>query len=209
MGGMEWTGVHALVQRARLGDREAMAELFKLAQPYLLGLAQKLLGPGWPHKSVSDLTQETWVRAWQGLPSFHGANNDVDTGALLRAWLARTMKNVRLNEARFDAAQCRRPPAGTKALDAGAAGDSTTIGGDPPACDASPSENARRNERQDLIQQAMHELSEADAEIVRLRFFEGLSFAEIGQRLGRDESTVRYHVQRVLEQLGRQLKDLQ
>jgi RNA polymerase sigma-70 factor (ECF subfamily) len=206
---MQWEGVHQLIRQARAGDREALDRLYVLAQPYLLRLAQRLLGPSWPHESVSDLTQDTWLHALQGLGGFEGAANDADTGALFRAWLARTMKNARLNDVRFDAAKCRRGPLGTVPLDPAEPGDSSP-GGDPPGRDQTPSENVRRQEQRTLIQQALHKLSEPDDwEIVRLRFFEELSFAEIGKRLGRDESTVRYHLQRILEYLGEELKGLQ
>lgn len=202
---MEWAGVRELVERARNGDAAAVERLYALARPYLLALAQKLLGPGWPHKSISDLMQETWARAWKGLPGFTGAESDDDTAALLRAWLARTMKNVRLNEARFDAATCRGGP--LLQLPLGRASDS--VGSDPPARDATPSEAARQDERLDLVRRALGELPTADAELVRLRFFDGLSFDEVGQHVGRDESTVRHHLQRILKRLGGELKGLQ
>jgi DNA-directed RNA polymerase specialized sigma24 family protein len=132
---MHWEGVHQLIQKARLGDRQALDCLYVLAQPYLLRLAQRLLGPNWPHESVSDLTQETWVHALKGIGSFAGAAGDADTGALFRAWLGRTMKNVRLNGLRFNGTLGRQPPPGT--VPAEAVGDSTSRapGVDPPAPD--------------------------------------------------------------------------
>jgi RNA polymerase sigma factor (sigma-70 family) len=201
---MSWDGVHALVQQAKRGDRDALARLYDLAQPYLLGLAQKLLGPGWPNKSVSDLTQETWLRAWQGLHNFHGADGDPDTAALFRAWLARTMKNVWRNDVRFANARCRKGSASSLPLEPGC-----DLPGQPCSRDPTPSENLRWHEQRSLVEQALQKLPDpGDGEIVRLRFFEGLSFPEIGRRLGRDESTVRYHLQRGLEFLGRELKGL-
>jgi RNA polymerase sigma-70 factor (ECF subfamily) len=202
---MSWDGVHALVQQAKQGDREALARLYGMAQPYLLGLAQKLLGPGWPNKSVSDLTQETWMRAWQGIHNFHGAAGDADTAALFRAWLARTMKNVWRNDVRFANARCRKGPAGGVPFD-----PDCDLPGQPCSRDLTPSENLRWEEQRSLVRQALGKLPDpGDGEIVRLRFFEGLSFPEIGKRLGCDESTVRYHLQRILEFLGRELKGLQ
>lgn len=204
---MLWDGVRTLIGKARLGDRAALDRLYALAQPYLLRLAQRVLGPGWPEKSVSDLTQETWLRAWQGIGDFQGAESDADTGALFRAWLARTMKNVWLNDRRHDNALCRRPPAGIVPL---AGDDSAAPGHDPPGGDGTPSENVRRQEQRQLLERAVADLPDpADRDVVRLRFFEGLSFAQIGQRLGRDESTVRYRLQRILEFFGEKLKDLQ
>jgi RNA polymerase sigma-70 factor (ECF subfamily) len=201
---MSWDGVHALVQQARQGDRDALARLYALAQPYLLGLAQKLLGPGWPNKSVSDLTQETWLRACQGIHDFRGALGDEDTAALVRAWLARTMKNVWRNDLRFASAGRRKGQENSIPLEPGC-----DLPGQPCSPEPTPSENLRGSEQRSLIQQALHKLPDpGDVEIVRLRFFEGLSFPEIGKRLGCDESTVRYHLHRILEFLGRELKGL-
>ena len=207
---MFWQGVCNLVDRARQGDTDALNDLCRLVQPYLLRLAQKVLGPGWPHKSISDLTQETWVRAWQGIGNFRGADNDEDTGALLRAWLAQTMKNVWHNQLRFDNAQCRNPSTGfVVALEGGTANDTSRAGKDPPVTDPTPSEYMRQKEQLVLLERAVGNLTdECDRDIVRLRFFDGLSFGQIGERLGRDESTIRYRLQRILEFLGDELKDL-
>lgn len=172
----------------------------------MLQLAQRALGPGWPEQSLSDLTQETWLRAWQAIGDFQGADNDADTGALLRAWFARTMKNLWLNQIRHESAQCRKPAAGLVSL-ADRAPDDSRPGREPAAPDPTPSENVREQERRLLIERALERLPDpADREVVRLRFFEGLSFAEIGERLGRDESTVRYRLQRTLDVLGDELK---
>jgi RNA polymerase sigma factor (sigma-70 family) len=197
---MEWPGVHQLVQLAKTGDRDAMGRLYVLVQPYLLRLAERALGPSWPHKSVSDLTQETWTRALLGLDTFRGGQDDAQTGALLRAWLGRTLKNVRHNDQRFDDAQRRKRPAGTLRV-----GD----GVDPPGRDETPSLDARLREQRHLVQQALDRLSDpADRDLVRLRVFEGMQFTEIARRLGCDESTVRYRFQRALKQLGQELKGL-
>jgi RNA polymerase sigma factor (sigma-70 family) len=207
---MEWPGVHELVRQAKGGDKGALEQLYALVQPYLLRLAEQTLGPDWPHKSVSDLTQETWLRAWQGIGGFRGGADDTQTAALLRAWLKRTLRNVCHNDRRFDAARRRRAPGRPLRVDAAGLYDSRGEGVDPPARDATPSANARTAEQQSLIRQALARLpNPADRELVRLRVFEGLLFQEIGARLGCDESTVRYRFQRALQHLGRDLKGLQ
>jgi RNA polymerase sigma factor (sigma-70 family) len=205
---MSWDGIRSLIDSAQRGDPEAATRLYALAQPYLLTVAQKLLGAGWPHKSSSDLTQETWLRAWQAIRDFRGAATDADTAALFRAWLARTMRNARLNDVRFDAAKCRRHPDGIVPLADGAAGDSTPAA-DPPGRDPSPSFNLHAEEQLRMLEAAIRKLpNPGDEEIVRLRFFQGLSYTEIGTRLRRDESTIRYRVQRILQFLGAELTEL-
>jgi RNA polymerase sigma factor (sigma-70 family) len=167
-----------------------MDALVALARPFLLRQAQKLIGPGWPEKSVSDLTQLTWMRAWEKIATFQGGDDDANTGALFRAWLGAILTNVWRNEARRP-----RPPAGLA---------------DVPAADPTPSAHARQGEQRAALQRALDRLPEGAREIVRLRFFaqEKLSFAEIGERLGCDESTVRYHLNRVLKDLADELRGL-
>ena len=109
---MKWEGVHVLVQAAKAGDTAAVGKLYQMVQPYLLRQAKKLLGPAWTHQSVSDLTQGTWVRVLKGISSFDGGGDDANTGALLRAWLLKTMKHVRCNDIRFETCQKRAAPPG-------------------------------------------------------------------------------------------------
>jgi RNA polymerase sigma factor (sigma-70 family) len=207
---MLWSGIRAIIDRVKQGDAEALTSLYGLAHPYLLGLAQKLLGPQWPHKSISDLTQETWLCAWRGIHAFQGAESDADTSALFRAWLARTMKNLRLNDIRFDAAPRRNPTGGVVSLSFEKTEDSIHRKHDPACEDSTPSVSLQKKEQFALLQEAMRKLSDpADAAIIRMRFFEGRSFTEIGAQLERDESTIRYRLQRILEFLGDELKGLQ
>jgi len=51
------------------------------------------------------------------------------------------------------------------------------------------------------LDDAMHELNEADRAAVVLRFFEGRNLSEIGQTLGLRENAVRMRVDRALEKL--------
>ena len=52
-----------------------------------------------------------------------------------------------------------------------------------------------------LLDDAMHELKEADREAILLRYFENRQFAEIGGKLGLNENTARMRVERALEKL--------
>jgi RNA polymerase sigma factor (sigma-70 family) len=52
-----------------------------------------------------------------------------------------------------------------------------------------------------VLDDAMHELKEADREAVLLRFFENRPFAEVGGKLGLNENAARMRVERALEKL--------
>jgi RNA polymerase sigma factor (sigma-70 family) len=51
------------------------------------------------------------------------------------------------------------------------------------------------------LDEAMHELKEADREAVLLRYFENRQFADVGTRLGLNENAARMRVKRALEKL--------
>jgi RNA polymerase sigma factor (sigma-70 family) len=57
------------------------------------------------------------------------------------------------------------------------------------------------NRLRPVLDEAMHDLDEADREAVLLRFFEKRPFAEIGERLGLSENTARMRVERALDRL--------
>src|SRR5262249_54077804 len=74
-GAMPWEGVHALVCQAKAGDARAWEQLVALTRPHLLSVALRVFDRAAPWQSVSDLLQETWIRAWQGLTEFRGGGN--------------------------------------------------------------------------------------------------------------------------------------
>lgn len=208
---MDSTGIHALVERARSGDEDAWRDLHARLQPMLYRMAQRALGPDWPEQSVSDLMQETWLRATKGIQGFRGGSTDDETAALFRAWLSRLVKNERSNEKRAANAQRRKRPAGMQALRINGGEDSWMPGGaDPPAHASTPSLNLRQEERRQAIQRALEILADPkDREVIQLRFFEELSLAQIAKRLGMTYDDARGRFHRSLRLLEPRLRDLE
>ena len=58
------------IDQARQGDRHAFAELMRAHQGSVRALLRRLTGGQWA--LADDLAQETFLRAWQGLPQFRG-----------------------------------------------------------------------------------------------------------------------------------------
>jgi RNA polymerase sigma factor (sigma-70 family) len=65
----------------------------------------------------------------------------------------------------------------------------------------SSASDAAWQELRPVLDEAMHELSPGDREVVLLRYFEGRPLAEIGARLGLTEDTARKRVARALDKL--------
>ena len=209
---MSWDGIHHLIDRAKAGDDDAWQSLQEMVCPYLFNLGQHLLGPAWPHESVSDLTQDTWVRVLMGIDGFRGGEDDTQTAPLFRAWLRQTMKRVHTNRQRGERTQRRQAPPGTVSLSALRHGDSTD--GQPalePIADGSSvGTRLLREERQALIQRVLDGLDDPqDRELVQRRFVEGRSLREIAEERGVSDGTIRGRLQDILDRLGRDLRDLQ
>ncbi len=207
---MQRDGFQDLVRRAQQGDPQAWQQLLVLAQPYVRQRVDRLVGSGWRNRSAHDLIQETLLRAFESFGSFRGGDTDEATAKKFQSWLARIARTVYLNRQRSRKTLRANPPTPLVPLGNGAASDSTSqLGvGEVAGKDPTPSKDLVDQERQHLIQQAVEGLDARDREIVQLRIFEGWSFAQIGERLGCDESTVRYHFHESLQQLAPKLKGL-
>ena len=209
---MSWDGIHDLIARAKAGDDDAWASLHEMVRPYLLNLGQRLLGPAWPHESISDLTQGTWERALTGIHGFRGGEDDIQTAPLFRAWLRQTMKRVQANRQRDGRTQRRQAPPGTVSLSAMRHGNSSDgqPAFEPIADSSSVSAHLRREEQRALIQRVLDELDDPrDRELVHLHFFQGRSFRKIAEERGVSDGTIGKRMQDILDRLGRDLKDLQ
>jgi RNA polymerase sigma-70 factor (ECF subfamily) len=203
-------GFHDLLARARSGDRTAIEELLGLIRPWIEQVARDHPPPPSRGGSVSDLVQEAWLRAWQKLDQFQGAADEAQSLAMFRAWLARIVSRLGLNAARDAGAQQRTPPGKLLRLDGVRAADDSVPALDPSASAPTPSANVRAAEQARLVQEALARLTDPlDRDIIRLRFFEGLSLRQVAHRLGCNHETVRQRYHALLGRLQQDLKELE
>jgi RNA polymerase sigma factor (sigma-70 family) len=193
--------IHALVQRAQQGDKDAWGQLVARIRPELVHYAERLVGRG---RSFEDLTHEVLLRAWDWLPS-------------LCEWQRRRRYDPETAGGSADhhpTPVLERPAQETVVphlpLGTSSPNDSTGANGvaEPAGKDLTPSKDFDAREKARFIQEALKSLSAQDRQIVELRFFEKWDFGQIGAHLGLDESTVRYHLHKCLKQLQPKLKGL-
>lgn len=72
-----------LLLMARDGDRDALTDLVRRAQPDLWRFCAAIVGAG----AADDATQDTFIRAWQGMHNFEGASS-------AKTWLFAIAKRV-------------------------------------------------------------------------------------------------------------------
>ncbi len=166
-----------LVSRAKAGDTKAFDELVNRHVQVVYNLTLRLVGN---RDDAWDLTQGTFLKAWRGLAGF-------DDRRRFFSWLYRIALNESLNLLRGQ----RRH----EALDERIA-------------DPSPSPDAQVDdrERQEAVQVALMDLDEEHRQLIILRHFADLSYAELSGVLEVPQKTVKSRLFTARQMLGRILE---
>jgi RNA polymerase sigma factor (sigma-70 family) len=153
-------------------SREA-AEL----RPLLRAVAASVLHVGPEHPDVEDAVSETMRRAIEG-------RSRIRTGESIRAWIVGIVKHVALDVARSRTRQQKR--IATEAAPESARDLTDRI----PDSKPSPFERAARTQEIARLEGALASLPDNQREAIVLFFIEGLSYVEIGKKLGVPMGTV-------------------
>jgi RNA polymerase sigma-70 factor (ECF subfamily) len=153
----------------RAGDAEAFRELFGRFAPQLERVLRRF---GFGSDQLGDLVQQTFLQ-------LHRARHDFRADSELRPWLMTIAFNLSREELRR---KRRRPETQL---------DSAADAAQPRAVD----DQSRAELRRDLSR-ALELLPIDQQEVVRLHFVEGLSFEEIGEKLGASAGAVRVRAHR-------------
>ena len=184
--------VSSLLLRARSGDRQALDRLFGLCRSYLLLVAEAQVHSWAGAKfSASDLVQQTLMDAYRGFAEFRGGT----TGEWL-GWLKQIASHNACDLARHYAGTQKRLVKKEVPLEAD--GPPVRGPGDSPN---SPSSFAVLQEQQLLLADAVAQLSPDHREVIVLRNLQGLSFADIAERIGRSRPAVQMLWMRAIESL--------
>lgn len=172
-----------LWREAKAGDQAAYERLFALHTDRLLVFVRLRLGPGLREKvEAEDVLQDAYVAALKSFQEF----NYTDDGAYLR-WMCRIIDN-RLRDANdyFRAQKRRETPL-------------------PRSHPTGPVTALQRAENRQRVAAALESLSAEHREVLLLRYFEGLSADEAGQRMQRSAGAIRSLSARALIELAKQL----
>jgi RNA polymerase sigma-70 factor (ECF subfamily) len=165
-----------LVARCLHGDVAAFEPLVLRYQRPLFNVAWRMLGD---REEARDVVQGAFVKAWEKLGTF-------DPHHRFFSWIYRIVVNESLN------VRGRRPtlqPLGAEIPSPGGA-----------------EEAVRERELADCVQKALKRLSGDDREVIALRHFADLSYAEIAEALGLAEKTVKSRLHEARQRLGRMLR---
>jgi RNA polymerase sigma-70 factor (ECF subfamily) len=175
-----------LLMGAQRGDGLARDDLLIASREYLSGIARQRMDRSIQSKvDASDLVQETIVAAHRHFARFRGS-----TEAEFAVWL-RTILAARIANARRHFAARRRDTRRELSLSSSEHtvrhAISHALAAD---AAASPSDQAVGRERTERISLAMTSLPSHYSEVIRLRVFEDLAFAEVAERMGRSVDSV-------------------
>ena len=183
------------IERLKRGDAAAFEKLVKERSGEIYGLLYRLTENG---EEARDLTQETFLRAFQSIGHFRG---DAD----LRTWIYRIAINQARNRWRW---WKRRRREATVSIDAPEIGGgrlglvstlrSTSV--------KDPEEGAIANERERALKKALSSLKRVYREAVVLRDIEGFAYEEIAATLEISVGTVKSRLARGRQELRRKLE---
>ena len=185
-----------LIDRIRHGDREAFTPLFRKYRPRLAVFVHYRLSPQLRAQiEIDDILQETLFRAYQELGqfSYHGP------GSFFR-WLSRIAEHVVVDEARY------RGRAKRRAADVVPFRSDSNPAGPEPVDSKSPSRLFARGEKFRRLMQRLDALPANYRDIIILSKVEGLSTAEVAEKLGKTREATALLLHRALKHL-REIKD--
>ena len=167
-----------LIRRAQRGDTHAYEELVYAYQGIAFRTAYVIARNA---ADAEEAAQDGFLKAWRALGRFR-------EGAPFRPWLLRIVANEASN---------RRRSAGRRASLA------LRAAAEEPSGDAAPSPEAAllSAEQRATLLAAVEELPEEQRDVVALRYFLGLSEAEVAETLAIPQGTVKSRTARALERL--------
>ncbi len=171
-----------LAIKTAAGDREAFAELYRaLVEPVFRYLYWSMGS----REDAEDLAEEVFVRALLNMGSFNPAR------APLKAWIFRIAHNLLVDHQRRGARRRREE------LDERVVDDSKPV-----------PQRIEEEERARTLRESLRGLPSAQRQVITMKYFAGMSNAEVAKALGRSEGAINALQHRALRSLGKTLREL-
>ncbi len=172
---------------ASKADKKAFAALFKYFAPRIKSF---LMRSGSNEALAEELAQETMVTVWRKASTFKAGHGGVST------WIFTIARNLRISHFR------RLPSSGS--LDEPGMWSAEDLAAN---VAEAPDDRIFINQREHGVRQALAALPSAQAQILRLSFFDDQAHATIAQELGIPLGTVKSRIRLAVNQLRRALDD--
>jgi RNA polymerase sigma-70 factor (ECF subfamily) len=191
-----------LLSRAKAGEEEALCELFEACQKYLLLIANQDISPAIMQKfAASDAVQQTLLIANRQLPEFRGGTK----GEFL-SWMKQILANQCRQHSRRYAGTAKRAVSREQSVVTSSGSKEYVVDLKDPHL--TPGTTASSEEQAALIKRALDELDSLDRAVIEMRNWQELSFADIGQEIGKSDEATRKIWSRAILKLEKRLRDL-
>jgi RNA polymerase sigma-70 factor, ECF subfamily len=185
----------AWLNAAREGDRKAREQLVNHQRADLLTLAENQLESDLRVKeSPSDLVQKSLLEGLQSFDAFHGQSVN-DFANYMRAILRNNVQDARR---RYVEAEKRSLSRERPGVDPDAHPDSVSN---------TPSQFIQRQDEAATLRRSLAQLSPAHQRILSLRFWEDMTFDQIGEVVGQKPDAVRKSFYRAMAALSRAVQN--
>jgi RNA polymerase sigma-70 factor, ECF subfamily len=181
------------IERLRQGEAAAFEELVTERSGEIYGLLFRLTENS---EEARDLTQETFLRAFQSIGGFRGE-------ADLRTWIYRIAINQARNRWRW---WRRRRRDSTVSLDATQGQSNQTLIETLAESSENPEQQTLAHERELVLRSALQKVGRAYRETLILRDIEGFTYEEIATTLGINVGTLKSRLARGRQELRRKLE---
>ena len=169
-----------LVETARRGDRTAAVELIEFFYERIYAFLRRLAAND---ADAADLTQRTFGRVWQALPTFAGRSS-------VSSWMHSIAYHVYVDWRRADRHTESRSNEWWAAR---------------PALEASPAEIVAHTDMAAAVYGSLDELEPDLRHTVQLHYYQDLTLQETADAMGVATSTVKYRLRQALTELQRKL----
>jgi len=167
-----------LIEQSRQGQLDAFNQLVLRYQNLIYSIAYRMMND---EPSAGDITQDTFIKAYERLDSFRGGN--------FKAWLSRIASNLCYDELRRHK---RRPQTYLEDMTLEDSDDPAPI----PSDEDTPEEVAQQSELQQAIQQCISALKEDQRTVLVLCDIQGMSYQEIAESTDVQIGTVKSRLSR-------------
>ena len=177
-----------LVVAGKAGNQDAFAQLVQRHQRRVFNLVFRMLQQ---YEEANEVTQETFLAAWQGLPSFRG-------DARFSTWLYRIAYNCCLKQLE----QRKRD----KALQAAVQAEQIF---QQESCDERAAAELEAHERQALVREHLSQLPAKYRVVLVLRHLQELTYEEMAEILTMPIGTIKTHLFRARNLLKERLESFE
>ena len=177
------TDLQQLVENARGGDQVAAARLIELFYERIYAFLRRHTAHD---EDAADLTQCTFSRVWQALPSFAGRSS-------VASWMHGIAYHVYVDWRRADRHSEPRPNEWWQAC---------------ASTDAPPDELAARTDMSATLFASVDALEAGLRDVVHLHYYQSLTLEETAEAMGIATSTVKYRLRQALSELQRKMNQV-